>query len=269
MRKWLPTSRAGLALVFLLLGLGVLFNARRTYLHYAEKPIEAVHREASASAGTAVQAKIKELRSKLEKDRVGASRYSVAAEKNLFSPSRRAWQPPAPKKAPAPAKAEKKPAPVTARRDVVLYGTYIAGGMRKAVLHFSRFGHKMRRLAEGEEARDEKRPNQLSYTLLKVEPRQVVLKDSRGQEFTVGLYDNKRRRPLKTAAAAKPKITVEQAKAPPPAAGAAPAAKRSSGGKLTAKTLRKLSPAKKEALVQQGVLKKFSTPFGPVYKRAK
>jgi len=281
MRKWLPTSRAGLALFFLLLGLVVLFQARRTYLHYAKRPIEAVHREAKASAGTAVQATIKELRSKLEKTQVGRNRYAVAADKNLFSPNRRAWQPPAPKVPEATDKNQDQPAaPAATRRDVILYGTYIAGGQRKAILQFSRLGRKLQRLAEGEEARDEKRPNGLSYTLVKVEPRQVVLKDSRGQEFAVGLYDNKRRRPLKTVAAAKPKITVEQTRAPaaaspraaasPPAGTSSPAASRASAKTgLSGRQIHKLPAAEKEALVKQGVLKKFSTPFGPVYRRAK
>jgi hypothetical protein len=132
----------------------------------------------------------------------------------------------------------------------------------------------MQRLAEGEEARDEKRPNGLSYTLVKVEPRKVVLKDSRGQEFAVGLYDNKRRRPLKTVAAAKPKITVEQTRAPaaasPRAGTSSPAASRASAKTgLSGRQIHKLPAAEKEALVKQGVLKKFSTPFGPVYRRAK
>ncbi len=270
MRKWLPTSRAGLALLFLFLGLGVLVNARRTYLHYAERPIETLRLGSGAGAQTAVQATIKELKSKLEKSKVGAGRYAVAAEKNLFSPDRRAWQPPTPE-APAGKTEEVKEAkPAPTRRDVILYGTYIAGGRKKAVLRFTRLGRKSWRLAEGEEARDENRPNGLVYTLVKVEARKVTIKDSRNRQFEVGLYDNKRRRPIKTVAAAQPKITVEQAKAPMPTAAPAARAGTSPAARgISSAAIRKLPAAKKDALVEQGVLKKFSTPFGPVYRRVK
>jgi hypothetical protein len=267
MRKWLPTSRAGLALFFLLLGLVVLFQARRTYLHYAKRPIKTVHREAKASAGTAVQATIKELRSKLEKSKVGRNRYAVAAEKNLFSPYRRAWHPPTPEAPAPPKKVEEKTAPV--RRDVILYGTYIAGSQKKAILRFARFRKGYRRLAEGEEARDEGRKGGVSYTLLKVEARKVVLKDSRGREFEIGLYDNKRRRPAKTTTRAKPQITVEKAKAPVINSASAGTKGGSPGPgpkALSSQSLRKLPPSKKEALVKQGVLRKISTPFGTVYR---
>ncbi len=284
MSKWLPTSRAGLAFLFLFLGLVILFFDRQTYRHYAGAEIKGEHKELPAKAGTAVQATIKELRSKLEKSRIGAQRYAVAADKNLFSPERKAWRPPAPK--PKPEAGQSKEAPPVAaptRRDVVLYGTYIAGKQKKAILYFKRFRKGHLRLAEGEEARDgderaASRPGSPVYKVLKVEARSVVLQDARGREFTIGLYDNKKRRPAKTVN--KANIKVEKAVVPKPGAiktgksGGRPgtvAGKSTSGSEpvLTARDIRKLSREDKEALVAKGVLKKLSTPFGPVYKRVR
>jgi hypothetical protein len=164
---------------------------------------------------------------------------------------------------------------------VILYGTYIAGKEKRAVLHFRRFRKGRLRLAEGEEARDAdpkaaSRPHSPVYKVVKIEPRSVVLEDAQGKKFTVGLYDNKKRHPAKTAN--KPNIKVEKAVLPKPnttkvgksgsqvgtTAGKATAG---SGAALTARDIRKLSREDKEALVSQGVLKKLSTPFGPVYKR--
>jgi len=282
MSKWLPTSRAGLAFLFLFLGLVILFFDRQTYRHYAEAEIKEVHKELPTKAGTAVQATIKELRSKLEKTRIGAQRYDVAANKNLFSPERKAWRPPAPKPKPEPNQSKEAP-PVVAptRRDVVLYGTYIAGKQKKAILYFKRFRKGRLRLAEGDEARDgdEKaasRPGSPVYKVLKVEAKSVVLQDARGREFTIGLYDNKKRRPVKTAN--KPSIQVEKVAVSKPVVAAKPKVSNSgnivnnagkSGPKLTARDIRKLSMEEKNTLVSKGVLKKIETPFGPIYKKAR
>lgn len=282
MIKWAP-SRAGLSLFFLALALVVLVFDRQTYKHYSGAEIVASARKAAPAAGATVQTTIKDLTSKLTKPRVEAARYAVAADKNLFSASRKAWHAPAPP--PAVAKndaAPKTPAPAPTRRDVVLYGTYISGKTRKAMLHFKRFRKGQMLVAEGAEAKDEESGNSSRrrtpvYTLLKVEAKKVILKDEHGSEFTVNLYDNKKRRPVKTVNKASikvdksaapqksAKVTVAPAGAPP--LGVVKSSRKSGGPALSARQIRKLSVEEKDALVTKGVLKKHNTPFGPVYKR--
>jgi len=281
MIKWAP-SRAGLSIFFLVLALVVLIFDRQTYKHYSGAEVKVVARRSLNEA--TVQTTIKELTSKLAKPKVKVSRYSVTEDKNLFSASRTAWHPPAPK--PPPDKkneASKAPAAVPARRDVVLYGTYIAGDTKKALLHFKRFRKGKLLVAEGEKVKDAdsgstRRRNSPSYQVVKVEPRQVVLKDGRGTEFTVNLYDNKQHRPVKTVNKKSIEIdktvpvkkVVYNASAPP----GAPASRSggggtSSGSGLTSRQIRKLSREEKDALVKKGVLQKHNTPFGPIYQRSK
>lgn len=281
MIKWAP-SRAGLCLLFLLLGLVVLVFDRHTYKHYSGGEIAFTGTATSTTVNTAVPATIKELRSKLSKPEVGVGRYAVTADKNLFAADRKAWQPPAP---PQPqvenkdgaAKVPEVAAPV--RRDVVLYGTYLSGSVKKAMLHFKRFRKGRMLLAEGEEAKDEEtgksgRRKTPVYKILKVEAKNVTLKDERGAEFVVSLYDNKQRRSARTNN--KKNIQVEAAVtvAPAPTKSSRPAslAKKStspSGSTLSARQIRKLSVEEKDALVKKGELRKLNTPFGPVYKRVR
>jgi len=281
MIKWAP-SRAGLSLFFLALALLVLVFDRQTYKHYSGAEIVAPSKKAATAAGSTVRTTIKDLTSKLSKPRVEVSRYSVAADKNLFSASRKAWQAPAP---PAVVKKDEAPTatPAPVRRDVVLYGTYISGKTRKAMLHFKRFHKGQMLLEEGAEAKDEESGNSPRrqapvYTVVKVEAKKVTLKDERGSEFTVSLYDNKRRRPVKTANRSNIKVgksAVQKSAnivvAPAPAGGTSAAAARSNGKSgapmLSVRQIRKLSVEEKDSLVAKGVLKKHNTPFGPVYKR--
>ena len=280
MIKWAP-SRAGLSLFFLVLALLVLVFDRHTYKRYSGIEIVASQKHGAAVAGTTVQATIKELAAKLDKPKVGVSRYAVTADRNLFSADRKAWQDPVPRPVAGEEKTETQAlAAAPTRRDVVLYGTYISGKTRKAMLHFKRFRKGQMMVAEGEEAKDKEsgnppRRNLPSYTVLKVEARKVTLKDERGQEFTVNLYDNKSRRPVKTVN--RKSIKVDKAAAPQKSAKittstakvsvAGAAGKKSATSTLTSRQIRKLSVEEKDALVGKGVLKKHSTPFGPVYKR--
>ena len=273
MIKWAP-SRAGLCLLFLFLGLLVLLFDRQTYKRYSGAEIAFSNKATPAVAGTAVQATIKELSSKLVKPEVKAGRYAVTADKNLFAADRKAWQAPYS----ASAETEKKDeAAVPARRDVVLYGTYLVGPVKKAMLHFKRFRKGRMLLAEGEEAKDQDgdasgRRRAPVYTVLKVEAKKVILRDERGGEFEVGLYDNKQRKPAETKN--KRNIQVESAVVPQPATTAQPASATVKGTaatlpSLSAKQIRKLSVEEKNALVERGDLVKHDTPFGPVYKRAR
>ncbi|MCK5916429.1 MAG: hypothetical protein KAG92_09845, partial [Deltaproteobacteria bacterium] len=171
MIKWAP-SRAGLSLLFLVLAMVALFFDRQTYKHYSGAEIIASQKHPVA-AGTSVQTTIKELAAKLNKPRVEASRYAVAADKNLFSPNRQAWQAPVAKAAPVEEGEDPKaPAAAPTRRDVILYGTYISGKTKKAMLSFKRFRKGQMLVAEGEEAKDEEsnppRRNTPTYKVVKI-----------------------------------------------------------------------------------------------------
>ena len=279
MIKWAP-SRAGLSLLFLFLGLVVLVFDRYTYKRYSGAEITFSNKATPAVAGTAVQATIKELSAKLVKPKVGTGRYAVTADKNLFAADRKAWQAPALLQSKTEKQEETStPDAAPVRRDVVLYGTYLAGSVKKAMLHFKRFRKGQMLVAEGAEAKDEEggasgRRRTPVYTLLKVEAKKVTLKDERGGEFEVSLYDNKRRRPVKTDN--KKSIQVETAVAPTPPtrtpakpAGAAGRESTPTTSSLSAKQIRKLSQEEKDALVERAELKTHSTPFGPVYKRVR
>ncbi len=278
MIKWAP-SRAGLSLLFLFLGLMVLVFDRYTYKRYSGAEITFSNKVTPAVAGTAVQATIKELSAKLVKPKVGTGRYAVTADKNLFAADRKAWQVPAPRQ-PETEKQEETLTPdaTPVRRDVVLYGTYLAGSVKKAMLHFKRFRKGRMLVSEGAEAKDGESGNSGRrrtpvYTLIKVEAKKVTLKDERGGEFEVSLYDNKRRRPAKTDN--KKNIQVETAVVPtPPQTSVKPASTvtretTATTSSLSAKQIRKLSLEEKDALVDRGELKKHNTPFGPVYKRVR
>ena len=279
MIKWAP-SRAGLCLLFLLLGLVVLVFDRHTYKKHSGAEIAFSNKATPATASTAVPATIKELSSKLAKPEVGAGRYAVTADKNLFAADRKAWQPPAPPQPKTEGKEEAASVPAAAagRRDVVLYGTYLSGSVKKAMLHFKRFRKGRMLVAEGEQAKDEDagdsgRRRMPVYTVLKVEAKSVTLKDERGAEFAVSLYDNKQRRPVKTEN--KKNIQIEAAVVPKAArkptkpGSSAPKGVAATSSSLSAKQIRKLSVEEKDVLVEQGELKKHNTPFGPVYKRVR
>ncbi len=284
MIKWAP-SRAGLSLLFLFLGVIALFFARHTYKRYSGVEIAFSSKATPAVAGTAVQATIKELSAKLDKPKVSVGRYAVTTDKNLFSADRKAWQPPAPR-LPASEKTDEASTPAAAaapvRRDVILYGTYISGSVKKALLHFKRFRKGRMLVAEGEEAKDEEiadsgKRKKPVYTVLKVEAKKVTLKDERGGEFEVSLYDNKKRRPAKTSNKTNIQVntsdapTARQTRAQPARSGPNVTGTKTTSSKatpsLSAKQIRKLSVEEKNALVERGELKKHSTPFGPVYKR--
>jgi hypothetical protein len=279
MIKWAP-SRAGLSLFFLVLTLLVLGFDRQTYKHYSGAEIAAAPKRPAAAAGTTVQTTIKDLTSKLVKPKLEVSRYAVAEDKNLFSPSRTAWHAAVPPPVPAANGDVKAPVPAPIRRDVVLYGTYLSGETRKAMLHFKRFRKGRMLVAEGAVAKDADNGNPArrsvpSYTVIKVDAKQVTLRDERGSEFIVNLYDNKKHRPVKTVnksnikvgkSAPSPKsarITV----APAVTAAKVAGKKGRTESSLTARQIRKLSVEEKDSLVAKGVLKKHSTPFGPIYKR--
>jgi len=279
MIKWAP-SRAGISLLFLFLGVLALFFARHTYKRYSGVKIAFSSKATPVVAGTAVQATIKELSAKLDKPKVSVGRYAVTTDKNLFSADRTAWQPVA-AKLPANEKKDEASAATVApvRRDVILYGTYISGSVKKALLHFKRFRKGRVLVAEGEEAKDEEdgssgRRKKPVYTVLKVEAKKVTLKDERGGEFEVSLYDNKKRRPAKTSN--KTNIQIETAAAPTvrqsrvkPASVGPKVTGTTTTSSLSAKQIRKLSVEEKDALVDRGELKKHTTPFGPVYKRVR
>ncbi|MCK5540121.1 MAG: hypothetical protein KAI69_04270 [Deltaproteobacteria bacterium] len=277
MIKWAP-SRAGLSLLFLFLGLAVLGFDRYTYKHYSGAEIAFAGKATPAVAGTAVRATIKELKSKLIKSKVGAGRYEVTADQNLFAADRKAWQSPVP---PPEATVKKDealaPAAVPVRRDVILYGTYLSGKVKKAMLHFKRFRKGRILVAEGEQAKDEEssdsgRRKSPVYTVLKVEAKKVTLRDQKGSEFEVGLYDNKQRRPVRTDNKRNIKVDTASSSARKLAksakhAKAAPKERVAEPAYLSAAHIRKLSAEEKDGLVAGGELKKLNTPFGAVYKR--
>ena len=178
----------------------------------------------------------KELQALFQGAKVQGSRYAVISDRNLFSPEREAWEPPPP---PPPSSQEKeeeetKPVPPVNPNDVYLYGTSVQNNSTSlAILDFNRFlsPNKRRVVKEGEIVRDDgERGNNFYYMIRKINPTKVIIEDPQKRAFDVDLFSSK----------------------------------KNVGHDFAVQTM---NDPEKEKLVQQGVLEKLSTPFGPVYRK--
>jgi hypothetical protein len=257
------------AVLFLAAAALVLALAYRTYRGAAALTVAAPNPRASEAG----DAQLKEMEALL---REGAKepRYQVIADRNLFSPERKAWQ------LPLEAREAASAAPV-ARGDVVLYGTYLSDARRYAIIGFSLTAGKSKRyvLAEGEAPKDDQgRP--LAYQVEAIGPDSIVLKDRSGTAYTVGLYVNKRSSPTQTvnttpAQAPPPPTPAAQTAAPASTPAAEPTAGNQAAEKAAAETVpglpsdyKSLPENEKERLVKEGKLRKINTPMGAVYRPA-
>lgn len=268
--------QAGFNLRYLIAGMFLAAAALVLVLAYR------TYREASAfvaaapeqTAGGGQDARLKEMEALMRQGNK-EPRYQVIADRNLFSPDRRAWQAPVEQQNVASA------API-ARGDVALYGTYVSGDRKYAILSLSLTAGKSKRfvLQEGESPKDDQ-GTPLAYQIVSIGPESVVLKDRSGTNYTIGLYVNKHSSPAQTQNAA-PQVTPPPPPPPgaqPAAAGPAPAGAPVNNETATAKPApdaasglpadyKSLPVEEKERLVKEGKLRKINTPMGAVYRPA-
>lgn len=204
--------------------------------------------------------------------------FAVIADKNVFSPLRRAWAPPPPPPEPEP-DVEREPEPepqkpLPKRGDIELRGTAVMDKERMAILRFKNFraGQTMF-LAEGAIAQEEDVKDGPKFTITRIEAESVRLKDGSGQEFAVGLYDHVREAPRSVSS----EVSVEVAPVAAPQGAAVTESGSSavivgegSGGGSNGnspETRMQRQQEKNEQLVKEGKMRKISTPFGPVYRK--
>lgn len=201
--------------------------------------------------------------------------FAVIAEKNVFSPLRKAWAPPPPPQPPAEPDepvVEEKPEPEPSRRDdVELRGTAMVGETRKAILGFKSFrSPQTLLLGEGEVASEKDVKDGPRFTVIRIESESVRIKDSEGREFIVGLFDHSREAPAATvnqsSVEVAPTAIVQPAGEPAGSSGVVV------GGTTGAvaespESRAQLIQQKNEQLVKEGKMKKIDTPFGPVYRK--
>jgi hypothetical protein len=208
-----------------------------------------------------------------ERRQPGKEEMAVIVEKNVFSPRRTAWAPPPPPE-PAPEEPEAPeppPPPPPAKRDgVELRGTAMVGDTRTAMVHFKTFNPPETLILREGAAAKSKSAQKPEFTVVRIEPDKVMMKDAAGAEFQVGLYDHPRQVASQAPAQAPAVVSTAAPAAPAPTGSVAGEA---SAGSIVGKTPPKnLSPAevqreRNEQLVKEGKMRKINTPFGPVYRQ--
>lgn len=220
---------------------------------------------------------LRELETLFEPQTAAGQRYAAIAERNLFTPDRRAWVPPPQESDPAPEPAPvEAPPPPPGLRNVRLYGTQITSEGGAALLYFGSFSskNKHRLVREGEMARDE--GDRQVFQVVRVSRDSVTLSDSHDREFEVGLFDHQRVvAESPSAPVAQPSVQVGGGTAPapdpvqtvedPPAAAAEQAAPEAPP-RAQMLPFGQQPDEEMERLVEQGTMRRINTPFGTIYR---
>ncbi|NCC61631.1 MAG: hypothetical protein EOM12_11965 [Verrucomicrobiae bacterium] len=230
----MPMLNARYALIsgLILAALGMIGLTVLTYVREASHEVREVHQSEEGGQGPVTA---DELQSLFRRERVQGSRYAVIADRNLFAPDRKAWEPPPPAPGPEEKPAEPtKPLPPLNPNDVFLHGTSVTNSTKLAILEFNRFLSPIKRrvVLEGETVRDDgERGKDFFYHVKEIHGTQVVLVDASQRSFEVELFSTK----------------------------------SNVSGNFAISTM---TDSEKDRLVQQGALEKISTPFGPNYRQA-
>lgn len=251
------TPSAAFTLSLSLATLVLIGAAGYKYRSEARKSVHVTVEDGTEISGMLVQ----ELRAMYSDVPPAISQFQAVAEKNLFSPDRKAWAPPPPPDA-EQASEEAPPQPSGPHR-IRLYGTSIGPEIKSALLFFESFSSKQKHrvVREGETVEDDgERGKGTRYVLQALEQERAVLTDARGQEIVVGLYDHQRAAPSPAVAEAKP----AQPAASQPAASTAQVQPQG-------EPIRRMedipdSLEEREELARQGRLRRISTPFGPAFR---
>ena len=202
---------------------------------------------------------VSDIKTLLSQNELRRNSYQLIADKNLFSPQRKAWQPPVEEQV----EPRKEVVSKSRRTDVVLYGTFTVGNKIGALLEFVNFkkGQRKKTLFPGDQVSSvDGAKKGRTYTLLKVEPSFVTVKDNKGVIFAVDLYDEKK--PQQKVVKTKTTISVTGDSSNKSTSVVAGASRSVEAAKVV--KARTAAAAQKKKL-KTGELRKVQTPFGTTY----
>jgi len=257
-----PEPYVIIVVLFSLLAVINLLAAVRLYQQISQ-PITIFAGTNKHSAPLKPETVANDIKTLLLQDELRRSSYQLIADKNLFSAQRVAWKPPVVDK-------EKNEEVVSqARRsDVVLYGTFTVGNKMGALLEFTSFkkGQRKKTLFSGDQvstangaSRKEKK-----YTLLKVKPSSVTVRDYNGIVFNVGLYDDKKHQ--QEVVKAKTSISVTSNKSGENSSVVAGSSRSVEAAKVVKARTSAVATKKK---MESGELREIKTPFGSAFIKKK
>ncbi len=265
--------REGAVVLMLLFAVAVLFLSWRAYKQEAEILTVSQGREKKSTSAVVLE----ELESLLARPKSAAARYHIIAERNLFSPKRRAWAPPPAAPETKNEKPETPKPPPPTEDELIYFGSFITGETQYAIVGAPRIrsANDEYVVTVGDVIVDPKRKTR-SYTILEITREMIVVKDHNNYTFMIGLLDHDRKGQVATKNSEN--VTISKTENPNTqnvlvSVGTKENENSSNKESQNAAKLPKdydtLPDSKKEQLVEQGLLKKMKTPFGTVYKPAK
>lgn len=265
--KRLETHIIVVALVFLL---GVINLAMAVgYFHRAAKVYQPSDAEEVAGGAEQGYLSIEDIRTLLTQNPLRANAYQLIADRNLFSSQRVAWKAPVEEVLPEGEETISE----AIRTDVVLYGTFTLQERMGALLEFTAFPPDQRKatLFPGDRVSSEKDRKGRSYLLQEVTSNYVVLKDQNNIVFKIELYSAKNKTASSTPPELKKTIAVEGGTESIPAASGSPSSVIAGKSRAAeaAETIEKRRAEARQQQVEEGDLRKVSTPFGTVHMKSK
>ncbi|RLF03062.1 MAG: hypothetical protein DRJ64_08660 [Thermoprotei archaeon] len=252
-----------IVVLFLLLAAINLLASARLYQQIS-RPITIAAGTKKHSAPLKPETVASDIKTLLLQNELRRNSYQLIADKNLFSAQRKAWQPPVVEKV----EPGKEVVSQARRSDVVLYGTFTVGNKMGALLEFTSFkkGQRKKTLFSGDQVSSTKGASrkEKKYTLLKVNPSSVTVKDRNGIVFNVNLYDDKKPQPevVKT----KTSISVAGDKSNQKSSVVVGSSRSVEAAKVVkART----SAAATKKKLESGELIKIETPFGSAFIKKK
>jgi hypothetical protein len=198
--------------------------------------------------------------------RTGADRaqFAVIAERNVFSPSRKAWAEGKKDGAGSSAAA----GPPAARGDVQLLGLAFMGGDRKVILRIASPGPGFTKsYGEGDVVSGPGESSGPMFRVLEIGDRLVRLEDAAGEEFTVTLFGHEREEEDAVDESIYTTPTPMVIVGDTPAETGQDESVDGEDDAGSSEYVSEEEEARNEQLVREGKLKKIETPFGPVYRK--
>ena len=197
------TYRYLISIVLLVLAGIALMAGFRVYQKEEAAGLGKTNSQPGVPAGEERVYNLKEMIPLLEKPTAEPAIYKAVAEKNLFSPDRKAWAPANAPSVNTESKDKKKTNPKAAKihDHVILHGTSITAKSKEALIGFKRIKTDVptRFVKEGESITCEYARKKRVFTLMTVAKTSVGIKDEEtGETFQVVLFKGIGRRAQKT-----------------------------------------------------------------------
>jgi hypothetical protein len=287
-----------LTALLLAMSAGVLFAAYQLFQEEARRPLD----ESKQVASTDQALTRKDLDATVAQQPLQPARYSLIADKNLFSPKREPWAPPPSPPPPEPEKKPDAPEPepkadvktVDNRKDVLLYGVATVDGRQRAILRFLQYqrNNQTRIVTPGERVSDAEGSRAPDFLVEKLTQGGALIRDLDADvRFVVNLHDKSNQaataRQVQAAPAPQQANVQIQSAAPGGKSGTtstvATGTARTTGtggggggggkaagsgpqGEYTMADIRKMAPAERERLATEGKLRRINTMAGYAYR---